>query len=875
MFAALKTAKQGAAPAPTNDPYFNYVTMLLHGDGANGGQNNTFQDFTFGNTITRNGNTTQGTFVPFNGGNFSNYFDGNGDYLTCGTLPTLGTADFTFECWVFAADWGSGSQSVLFGSPFVGGNFQVYIERSTTSLKCQFYNQGTSGVQYTLNKWNHVAIVRSGTTVYTFLNGVLGNTTTGITNSITQSPYTIGSRGAQLYLQGYISNLRLTPGVALYSANFTPSTLPLNTTSTTAFLTCASNRFEDLSGSNVSLTKSGDVAVSAFSPFVQSSMQPTSYAAAFNSSTSDYLTAPSNAAFQLGTGDFTIEMWVYVPVGGVKSCFVDMRNGTTTAIAPVIYQEATGFLYYYVGSGNQITGPIMSLNQWHHIAVSRSGTSTKMFLDGSQVGSTYTDTNNYILNSPYIGRFSDAATYANCSISNLRVVKGTALYTANFTPPTSPLTAISGTSLLACSSSSFVDASSNAFTLSVFGKPQSIKGNPFGYTIASTTGYNTLNNSGSAYFNGTNSFLSASPTNLALGAGDFTVECWIYPNSIAVAQNIIADWRTSNTSSQVPVLYLINAQPIWRTTGVNRISSSINVSANTWTHIAVVRVGTTTTMYVNGANAGSFTDTSPYLAQQFQVGKAWDANYFGGYISCFRVVIGASVYKTPFTPSWYPLNAVANTSLLLLFYPFAALGNGAQIYDNAEQNDLETVGNAQISTTIKKYGTGSLYFDGTGDSLDFKPTSVEAFSQKGSWTIECWIYPLNLSSSSYFYSQNTTNFLQLSTNSNGYLIVDRSGVGSAIVSTSPLSLNTWQFIALVSDGTNLRLYINGTQSGSTVAVGTQVAPASAIIRIGAYQNSGGAPTIGFNGYIDDFRITQGIARYTTTFTPPTAAFPNY
>jgi hypothetical protein len=117
--------------------------------------------------------------------------------------------------------------------------------------------------------------------------------------------------------------------------------------------------------------------------------------------------------------------------------------------------------------------------------------------------------------------------------------------------------------------------------------------------------------------------------------------------------------------------------------------------------------------------------------------------------------------------------------------------------------------------------------------------------------------------------------LQIATNVNGYLLVDRSGVGTAITSSNPLSLNTWQFVALVSDGTNLRLYINGTQSGSTVAVGTQVSPASAIIRIGAYQNSGGSPTLGFNGYIDEFRITQGISRYTANFTPPTAAFPNY
>ena len=80
MFLANKLNKGSGGAAP--DDKFNYVTMLLHGDGTNGAQNNTFVDSgpnTF--TITRNGNTTQGSFSPY-GSNWSNFFSGtSGQYL--------------------------------------------------------------------------------------------------------------------------------------------------------------------------------------------------------------------------------------------------------------------------------------------------------------------------------------------------------------------------------------------------------------------------------------------------------------------------------------------------------------------------------------------------------------------------------------------------------------------------------------------------------------------------------------------------------------------------------------------------------------------------------------------------------------------------
>ena len=98
-----KLIPSGAA-AVESDTYFNLVTLLLPGNGTNGAQNNTFVDSSTNNfTVTRAGNTTQGTFSPFSQTGWSNYFDGSGDRLQVADNDVLDgfTGDFTIEFWVY------------------------------------------------------------------------------------------------------------------------------------------------------------------------------------------------------------------------------------------------------------------------------------------------------------------------------------------------------------------------------------------------------------------------------------------------------------------------------------------------------------------------------------------------------------------------------------------------------------------------------------------------------------------------------------------------------------------------------------------------------------------------------------------------------
>ena len=112
--------KQGLWPLPaTIDPYFKYVTTLLHGDGTNAAQNNTFIDSsTNAYSITRNGSATQGTFTPF-GSTWSNYFDGSGDYLTTpsNAALNLSTGDWTIELWVYL----TATYDSYYGGHLIGG----------------------------------------------------------------------------------------------------------------------------------------------------------------------------------------------------------------------------------------------------------------------------------------------------------------------------------------------------------------------------------------------------------------------------------------------------------------------------------------------------------------------------------------------------------------------------------------------------------------------------------------------------------------------------------------------------------------------------------------------------------------------------------
>lgn len=233
---------------------------------------------------------------------------------------------------------------------------------------------------------------------------------------------------------------------------------------------------------------------------------------------SSYFSYNAQTPFAFGTGDFTIEFWIYATSFGGGPILFDCRPNATNGIYPTVYCLSTGRIFFFTNSADAITGNVLNTSTWYHIAVCRTGTSTKMYINGTQAGSTYTDSNNYLVGSgrPTVGgNGSSPGSTGAFYMSNLRVTKGVCVYTGNFTAPTAPLqatqaagtniSAITGTqtSLLlnAVSGSFLADSSTNSYAISsVTGTPAWNQLSPFSTGLGYKNRVYTWTSSGSITF---------------------------------------------------------------------------------------------------------------------------------------------------------------------------------------------------------------------------------------------------------------------------------------------------------------------------------------------------------------------------------------
>ena len=201
---------------------------------------------------------------------------------------------------------------------------------------------------------------------------------------------------------------------------------------------------------------------------------------------SETLYVNDSSAFNMGTSDYTVECWIKLDGGSGSlnqhSCLWTMDNYQTSGEVFVLSSGRIG-LYSHTGYLMQSpsSGGTIKSNQWHHIAVSRSSGTVQLFVDGVSMGSA--SQNSITANSFYVGceRNSGGGTgsFVDGKISNLRVVKGTALYTSSFRPPTKVLTNITNTVLLCCNASTAVGASVSPGSISYTGTPTGEVDSPF------------------------------------------------------------------------------------------------------------------------------------------------------------------------------------------------------------------------------------------------------------------------------------------------------------------------------------------------------------------------------------------------------------
>jgi hypothetical protein len=603
----------------------------------------------------------------------------------------------------------------------------------------------------------------------------------------------------------------------------------------------------------------------------------------------------------LGSGDFTIECWVNPSSFANYRLIWDSRTSDSNTSGLAFGLDANAKVYMYSGTGFTLTTTTaLSANTWTHVALVRSGSATgniKIYINGVADVTTGTNTVNMSNTLAYLGNDWDGTGSPFVGyISNLRATTG-ALYTSTFTPSTTPLgTSVSaGTCvLLTCQSNRFVDNSASAVTITANATPSVQAFSPFQTNIA----YTPATIGGSGYFDGTGDSLSVSQavTNFYSALGDWEMEAWVYPRSFSGPQYSAPIFNfgngatddlllradvTANASTTIN-LYAINSAGS-AAIGNPGTSSATNVlTLNSWAHVAVNRISGVFNVWVNGTRVinitGNTTTQIRTTGTVFDIGRSYagsPAGIWNGYISGVKIRTGTTSYSgaTITVPSTPP--TPTNASFLCNF-------TNPAIFDTTGKNNLETVGNAQASVSVKNtrlFGPPptTMYFDGNGDYLTILNSPLLNLSS-GDFTIEAWVYQTVNTAGAVIVAKDgafgsSYPSWGIGCNSSGkYVFNVGSGNGTTYLqqvaaSSFANTTNVWYHIAGVKSGTTLTLYINGVSQASAAQTGTIVDGGKAAL-VG-YES--GQPTASYwNGYISDLRITRGIARYTGNFTPPTS-----
>ena len=898
----------------SSDIYWKYTTLLLSGEvlasnNANANATTIFSDTSDNRfTVTVNGDCRPSHLTPFTSNNAidgSTFFDGTGDYLQVADSAALrfGTGDFTVEGWFYATSVSGQRGLVAKGGTGQTTGWEIRINgASGGALAATISSSVVSGTTViAVNTWYHFALTRSGTTVRLFLNGTQEGSGTFSTDLNQTDILVIGNTRPlnQLFL-GYISNVRVLKQ-ALYTSTFTPSTSRITTTSQSAnsanvllltsqtLIANNNNLIIDASVNERAITKVGTwvSSYSSFNPFAQN------WSVYFSGG--DTLITQSSTVFALGTGNFTIECWIYPTAWtNTDGTIIDFRQvGASSQVKPRI-RLISGSLGYYVSGADRITATITSLNLWYHIALVKLSGSTKFYVNGVQSGSTYTDANDYgsAAQDIVIGQVGDSRSFAsgyfNGYIADARIVKGQALYTANFTATSTSLTTTSqgasssNVSLLTCNNYGFNDKSNNVIILNPTGQISTKTFSP--YTSSNTYTYD--DNGTSLYLapGSGNSLSCTANNNFLTGASNFTIEAWVYPTTNAAGRGISSSWQSGGsygfniTSSNFLEFFFTDAASGISTKSLT--GTSRTVTANSWSHVAVVRNGNTGSLYVNGVadtTTYNFTGVTIYnyngVAKLNRFGLGADAtNQYTGYISNYRFINGDAVYTANFTPPVRPFGYreySASTKLLLS-------GASTSVLDSTMQNTLQLNGNVALLPGTSKWGTHSYFFDGTGDYISvyaYDRNALSCYFGTQDFTIEAWLYPTTVSKAMTVIDTRTstgsTTGLALQISATGFPAVFINNA-TLFTSSTALTINTWTHVAVVRSGTNVTLYLNGTKPST--GNGTSAAACTdRDVTIGTtFNNRDATATNHYQGYIDDLRVTRGYARYVANFTPDTS-----
>jgi hypothetical protein len=635
------------------------------------------------------------------------------------------------------------------------------------------------------------------------------------------------------------TNLTLTFIVTVTNSRYT-------TLLATADGTSDNNNITDSSSNNHSITVNGDTHAGTFSPYrsggYSTKFDPNSY---FN-----ILNQPA-----IGSGDCSIECWVNVANFSRWHGIIKRGANGSAGCFQFYVRNDTELYLNWSGTEQTTSGANIQINTWHWLQVIRSSGTVTIYVDGVSRASFDGDSNIQSTTFYDIGGWT--GNYSDALIRDLRV---STVARSSSTGPSDKLEVDSDTTFLTCNSPYVTFSTPSAVNNYV----QYISGpvliEPF--SPYDNLEYSATDHGGSVYFDGIGDGLVTST--IIPATGNFTLEGWVYSTSTDSSQ-IICGQRTNSGSGRSGIA--VNAGNInFYQIGSSVIDSTTsNLEAlNKWCHFVLMRTSNNLAFYVNGerklnTTSGTFEQTNFEVGTDVELDSGGSNYGLYGFVSDLQVSLSAKYSEgTSVTVPTAPLSSTG-TELHIK-------GTDASIIDKSQRYNIDLGSTSIVGHSETKWsGENSIFINSNSNNADLITLPAGVLDASKPFTIEMWLKTLSGSTSGFWsIYTDSTNLMRLKMRSDDRLeFYHRSGSYEQEIldATNTYLLNNTDFyhVAVTRDANSVfYLHQNGIKLGNFTASANYNSSAAPFI-IGKSQP---ATERYMQGYIQDFRITQGLARYT-------------
>ena len=893
-----------------------------------GGHNYSFTDQSDSNhTVTPTGHARTSSFSPYRPNGYSQHINGGRYIDIAASSDFLFSGQWSVEFWFWGDEQQSSSGTSGWHDVFQIGSAYLEINNdgycATGANMFGSVGSSVSGETHPIlwNRWNHIAYTRDGSNVVRhYVNGryIAKATVTGSAGSSSNAPrlglYT--SEAAECFLYDVrISN------TARYTTEygFDLPTTPFVSDSNTMALVCTGNMLKDYGPNSHAVTtnSSGTGKSLGYTPY-DSGVNLGNSAIITNARSSSYLKLPRSADlydWNPSSDHFTLEFWLYS-----RAFRVGSPNNT-----PCVFSHATGsnntfywgfgtntsgnlYLYYYNGGAVTVTGSTaMYTNNWYHCVMYKDNSGNiKFYLNGVQDAST-TVSGTPQTNSGtdvWIGRAQNN-TVGDFNIADVRIVKGEAVYTGAFTPPTGPLTKTGGTYSSDTNVNTSITASNTKLLLNFPAGIEDLAQTSELLEFYKTNNTDVEGDTGVVKYTGkptiktdgaSGKFVNIHMPLFELYSSPWTIEMWVRLTQSGQA----AIWFDSDSGSyggnlHARIDYADSSRTFYTNLGVSitaAYTSDEITFLNTWNHLVfqkqpenkkddesgictIFANGTMLASVLIGNKASATADTAVFSALRL-LGSQGPAGGYSAFTGNSQDIRVSDTARYPFMPVAQTLTttnsartgvtATGSNTKFLAFTTTTTTADATSTHTITGHGDAQGVNWGPIA------GMKSVYFDGSGDYFTV-PNHADFNFGTGHYTVEFWINTRQ-TYAWIFFNANSNTGVRISigndaSSSPGQIFFDEeiSSNHNHYYSHARIDDGSWHHVAFCRDGTTRRLFIDGKIEARDTTTNRNLASGT-VGHIGRKESLADATQ--FKGYISNFRWIKGQALYAESFTPPSA-----